>query len=153
MIYGVEIKELTVHPDDRGMFTEVLREGDPVFEPGLFAQINHSITYPGVIKAFHWHRFQTDWWYCPVGNIRVGLFDNRPGSPTEGEKMSFCIGEWGGKVIKIPPGVAHGYQVLGTVPAHLIYYTDELYDPSDPDEQRIAWDDPNLGFDWTIWNR
>jgi len=153
MIDGVEIKELILHPDDRGMFTEVLKSTDLFLETHPFAQISHTVTYPGVIKAFHWHKYQTDYWYCVVGNIRVGLVDIRPGSPTEGEKMSICIGEWGRKVIKIPPGVAHGYQVLGQEPAQLIYYTTEPYNPAQPDEERIAWDDPALGFDWTIKNR
>lgn len=153
MIDGVEIKELILRPDDRGMFTEVLKSTDPFIDAHLFAQISHTVTYPGVIKAFHWHKVQTDYWYCVSGNIRIGLVDIRPGSPTEGEKMSICIGEWGRKVVKIPPGVAHGYQVLGQEPAQLIYYTTEPYDARQPDEERIDWDDPALGFDWTIKNR
>lgn len=153
MIKGVEIKELVIHPDDRGMFTEVLKSTDAFIEAHPFAQISHTVTYPGVIKAFHWHKYQTDYWYCVVGNIRVGLVDIRPGSPTEGVKMSVCIGEWSRRVIKIPPGVAHGYQVLGQQPAQLIYYTTKPYNPEQPDEERIAWDDPALGFDWTIKNR
>ena len=108
MIDGVEIKNLVIHPDDRGMFTEVLKATDALVDEHPFAQISHTLTWPGVIKAFHWHKRQTDYWYCVAGNIRVGLVDLRPESPTEGEMMSICLGEWGRQVLKIPPGVAHG---------------------------------------------
>ena len=153
MIEGVEIKELTIHPDDRGMLAEVVKATDAFASPHPFGQISHTVTYPGVVKAFHWHRRQTDYWYCVVGNIRAGLVDLRAGSPTEGEKMAVYLGEWGRSVLKIPAGVAHGYQVLGHEPAHLIYYTTEPYDPRAPDEERTAWDDPTIGFDWTVRNR
>ena len=149
----LEIKELKIYPDDRGMFTELVKVTDAFVEPHPFAQISHTVTYPGVIKAFHWHKYQIDYWYCVVGNIRVGLVDLRPESPTEGEMMSIYLGEWGRKVLKIPPGVAHGYQVLGHEPAQLIYYTTKPYDPQQPDEERINWNDPAIGFDWTIKNR
>jgi dTDP-4-dehydrorhamnose 3,5-epimerase len=153
MIEGVQVKELVVRPDDRGMFTELVKVTDDFVAPHPFAQISHTVTYPGVIKAFHWHKGQTDYWYCVAGNIRVGLADLRAGSPTEGAKMTVYLGEWGRQVLKIPPGVAHGYQVLSNVPAQLIYYTTRPYDPQEPDEERIPWDDPAIGFDWTIINR
>jgi dTDP-4-dehydrorhamnose 3,5-epimerase len=153
MIKGVEIKELVIRPDDRGMFCELLKVTDDFVVPHPFAQISHTVTYPGVIKAFHWHKRQTDYWYCVGGNIRVGLVDLRQDSPTQGETMSICLGEWSRRVVKIPPGVAHGYQVLGHTPAQLIYYVTEPYNPQEPDEERIPWNDPSLGFDWTIHNR
>jgi dTDP-4-dehydrorhamnose 3,5-epimerase len=153
MIDGIEIKELIIRPDDRGMFTEVVKATDDFIDDHPFAQISHTLTFPGVIKAFHWHNYQTDYWYCVVGNIRVGLVDLRTDSPTEGQTMNICLGEVSRKVLKIPPGVAHGYQVLGNTPAQLIYYTTKPYDPQAPDEERIAWDDPSIGFDWTIKNR
>ena len=153
MIQGVEIKELVIRPDDRGMFTEVVKATDAFVDEHPFAQISHTLTFPGVIKAFHWHKYQIDYWYCAVGNIRVGLVDLREGSPTLGTQMEIFLGELVRKVLKIPPGVAHGYQVLGNMPAQLIYYTTRPYDPQEPDEERIPWNDPSIGFDWTIRNR
>jgi dTDP-4-dehydrorhamnose 3,5-epimerase len=147
------MKDLILRPDDRGMLVEVLKITDPIVDAHPFAQISHTITYPGVIKAFHWHRRQTDYWYCVAGNIRVALVDLRQDSPTGGEQMTVYLGEWSRKVCKIPPGVAHGYQVLGNAPAQLLYYVTEAYDPQDPDEERIPWDDPAIGYDWTIRNR
>ncbi len=153
MISGVQVKELVIHPDDRGMFTELVKVTDDFVKEHQFAQISHTLTYPGVIKAFHWHRHQTDYWYCVAGNIRVVLVDLRDDSPTKGEVSELYLGEWSRQVLKIPPGVAHGYQVLGNTPAQLIYYTTRPYDPANPDEERIPWDDPQIGFDWSIKNR
>ena len=153
MIHGVEIKELRIFPDDRGMFTELVKVTDDFVEPHPFAQISHTMTYPGVIKAFHWHERQTDYWYCVRGNIRVVLVDRRPDSPTYGEIQQIFLGDYHRAVVKIPPGVLHGYQVLGNEPAHVIYYTTQPYDPANPDEGRIPWDDPQIGFDWSIKNR
>lgn len=153
MIAGVQLKDLKIHPDERGMFTEVVKVTDDFVEEHQFAQISHTLTYPGVIKAFHWHRHQTDYWYCIAGNIRVALVDLRDDSPTKGEVVELYLGEWSRKVLKIPPGVAHGYQVLGSTPAQLVYYTTRPYDPANPDEERIPWDDPEIGFDWSIKNR
>ena len=53
------------------------------------------------------------------------------------------------RLAAIPIGVAHGYRVLGNEPAGLFYHTTEAYDPADPDEERIPFDDPTIGFDWT----
>jgi dTDP-4-dehydrorhamnose 3,5-epimerase len=60
------------------------------------------------------------------------------------------MGEDDPKVVLIPKGVAHGYQVLGSKPAVLVYHTTRHYDPKD--EYRIAFGDPEINFDWTIKN-
>ena len=150
MIQGVEIKQLKVYPDDRGMFTELVKVTDAFIDPHPFAQISHTVTFPGVIKAFHWHSLQIDYWYCIVGSIRVALADLREDSGTTGEQATIILGEWNRQVLRIPPLVAHGYQVLGPTPAQLIYYTTQPYNPQQPDEERIPWDDPLIGYDWTI---
>jgi dTDP-4-dehydrorhamnose 3,5-epimerase len=49
--------------------------------------------------------------------------------------------------------VAHGYRVLGNEPAIIIYFTTGSYNRENPDEKRIPWDDPDIGFDWTTKNR
>jgi len=145
MIEGVEIKDLTTHPDERGFFREIIRATDDFFAEG-FGQFSHSLMYPGVAKAWHIHKTQIDWWYVPVGNIKVGLYDNRDSSPTRGETQIVLMGEnYGGKALKIPPGVAHGCKVLGDT-AHLLYITSKTYDPDE--EGRIPYDDAKIGFDW-----
>src|SRR4051794_18344565 len=108
MIDGVMLKELTSHPDERGFFRELIRHNDNFFAEG-FAQLSHSLMHPGTAKAWHIHRSQVDWWYVPIGVLKVGLFDKRPDSTTRGELVQLFLGEhFGSKVLKIPPGVAHG---------------------------------------------
>lgn len=147
-IDGVVVKDLVKHCDDRGFFLEVLRDDDELLE--RFGQSSYTLAYPGLIKAFHWHRKQYDLWFFCKGEARVGLYDMREGSATKGNAMEIFAGEKEPILIVIPPGVAHGYQVLGSEPACLFYHTTESYDAADPDEGRIPFDDPEIGFDWSV---
>ncbi len=147
MIDGVQLKRLTVHSDDRGNLMEVLRADDPCFT--TVKQTTYTEAYPGVIKAFHWHRRQVDIWFFASGMAQVVMYDRRPESPTYRETQVVIMGERAPTLLAIPIGVAHGYRVLGTTPAGLFYHTSEAYDPRDPDEERIPHDDPTIGFDWT----
>lgn len=151
MIQGVEVKKLVRHPDDRGFFMEILRDDDELLK--RFGQASLSKSYPGVIKAFHYHKRQDDIWFFPVGNAQVVLHDMREDSPTKGETNVFYLGEDNPQIVVIPTGVAHGYRVLGNTPAVIVYFTTESYDPKNPDEYRLAWDDPSIGFDWNTQAR
>ncbi len=163
-IDGVMVKTFRKHADQRGYFIEQLKRGDlddegRPFIPALpFAQMSRSLAYarggnpPELIKAFHWHRRQWDYWDVVRGNARVVLVDLREGSPTEGRIQTLMLGENAPRMVAIPPLVAHGYQALDLTDVILTYYVTEPYDPADPDEGRIAWNDPRIGFDWTIEN-
>ena len=147
MIEGVHLKKLAVHSDDRGILMEVLREEDPGFAP--IKQTTYTESYPGVIKAFHWHRRQVDIWFVASGMAQVVLYDLRPESPTYRDTNALIMGERSPALLSIPSGVAHGYRVLGNRPVGLFYHTSDVYDPANPDEERIPHDDPTIGFDWT----
>jgi len=151
MIEGVRVKKLVTHCDDRGYFREVLRDDDELLTN--FGQTSFTKTNPGVIKAFHWHKRQDDLWYVADGMAKVVLHDMRENSDTQGETDVIVAGEDNPVMIKIPIGVAHGYQVLGNKPVMLFYHTTESYNPDDPDEERVDFDDPKIGFDWSIKNR
>ena len=145
MIHQVVLKELQTHADERGFFRELIRGSDDFFAEG-FAQWSHSLMYVGVIKAWHIHQKQVDWWYVGAGVLKVAVADRRPESPTFGEVMDLLMGEGcPAVVLKIPPGVAHGCKCLSG-PASLFYITSRTYDPSD--EGRIEHDDPEIGYDW-----
>ena len=58
MIDGVITKKLRVIPDQRGRLMEILRCDDPLFQK--FGQVYMTTTYPGVVKAWHAHKIQTD---------------------------------------------------------------------------------------------
>jgi dTDP-4-dehydrorhamnose 3,5-epimerase len=148
MIDGVEFRALSTHSDERGFFREIVRSSDPILAEG-FAQWSHTMSYTGVAKGWHVHQRQTDWWYLAVGAIKVALYDARPDSATHGELMEFLMGEqYGPKLLRIPPGVAHGYRVLDG-PVHLFYIVSQEYDGTD--EGRITHDDTEIGYDWTAW--
>lgn len=151
MIDGVQVKEIKKHCDDRGFFAELVRDDEKILE--RFGQASWSMSYPGVIKAFHYHKKQDDLWFFPSGNAQVVLHDLRDGSLTEGETNTFYMGTENPILLLIPKGVAHGYRVLGNEPATIIYFTTESYDRNDPDEHRIPWNDPQIGFDWETKNR
>ncbi|WP_209125689.1 dTDP-4-dehydrorhamnose 3,5-epimerase family protein [Alkalihalobacillus sp. BA299] len=151
MIEGVKVKKLLKHCDDRGFFAELIRDDDELLE--RFGQASWSMSYPGVIKAFHYHDEQDDVWFFPSGNVQVVLHDLRSDSKTYRETDVYYMGEENPMVLLIPKGVAHGYRVLGQKPASIIYFTTKSYDPKNPDEKRIPWNDPNIGFNWETRNR
>ena len=151
MIEGVVVKECVVHSDDRGVLIEIVRDDEAVFQ--VIKQTTFTLAYPGVIKAFHWHRRQWDVWFFVSGMAQAVMHDLRPKSPTAGRTDVLYMGERRPLVVAIPPLVAHGYRVLGSEPCGLIYHTTEHYDPADPDEERIPHDDPRIGFDWQTKHR
>lgn len=151
MISGVKLKKLVVHSDDRGFFMEILRDDDELLS--RFGQASMSLSYPGVIKAFHYHKKQDDLWFFPKGNAQVVLYDLREDSLTKGETDVYYMGDNNRRLLVIPKGVAHGYRVLGNEPLIITYFTTESYTPGEPDEFRIDWDDQKIGFDWTTKHR
>ena len=146
-IEGVVVKKLVRHPDDRGFFQEILRDDDALLRN--FGQASLSMSYPAVIKAFHYHERQDDLWFFPVGSAQVVLYDQRTNSPTFGVTQVLYPSEMNPLLIVIPVGVVHGYRVLGQTPLMIVYFTTESYRSEDPDEKRFAWNDPTIGFDWS----
>lgn len=151
MIEGVEIKVMKKFCDDRGFFCEVIKFGEGTFHE--VKQTSYTETFPGVIKAFHWHKKQWDVWFVARGMAQVVLYDQREGSKTKGETQVICAGENNPVLISIPPGVVHGYRVLGQEKVGLFYHTSEAYDSVNPDEERIPFDDKKINFDWRTKNR
>lgn len=145
MIDGVQTKQLIRHPDERGFFEELLRVSDPIFA-SRFGQLSRSSMITGVVKAWHLHKTQIDWWYVVKGTIKVALYDTRAESRTHKELNEFILGEEGqDMILKIPAGVAHGLKVMKGQ-AELVYITSGIY--SKDEEGRIPYDDPQIGYDW-----
>lgn len=148
LIAGVRIAPLTLWPDDRGYFLEVLRAGHgPAAEfARATTQVSAALSYPGTIKAFHFHLEQTDLWVPAAGMLQVALVDLRADSPTFGVRNTLYAGTLRPWQILIPPGVGHGYKVIGGDPALLVYVTDRFYNPAD--EGRIPYDHEGIHYDW-----
>ncbi|MEP6717038.1 MAG: dTDP-4-dehydrorhamnose 3,5-epimerase family protein [Terriglobia bacterium] len=153
LIPGVQCAPLAVWPDDRGYFLEVQRMGFGLAAqfPKDTTQISAALNYPGIIKAFHIHRHQTDCWTPAVGMFQIVLADLRPDSPSYGVRNTIYAGTLRPWQILIPPGVAHGYKVVGTSPSVLIYATDRFYDPAD--EGRIPYNNASLNYDWELQHK
>ena len=152
LIDGVLVQPLTIYPDDRGYFLEVQRLGRGLAAafPAVSTQVSAASNHPGIVKAFHYHLQQTDCWSVIKGMLQTVLVDLRLGSPTFGWRNTLYIGVLRPWQLLIPPGVAHGYKVIGGEDSLLVYLTDRFYNPQD--EGRIAYDDPSINYDWeTQW--
>ena len=145
-IEGVQVKPLRVIPDERGWLMEVLREDDEIFE--RFGQVYVSATYPGVVKAWHFHTRQTDNFACVAGMIKLVLVDTREGSPTRDTINEFFLGVHNPVLVQVPNLVYHGWKCISDVPSLVINVPDEPYDRVHPDEQRIA-PHGTLPYDWS----
>jgi len=148
MIQGVEIKQLTSHADERGYLMELLRSDDPIFTK--FGQCYVSLNYPGVVRAWHYHKKQDDHLAVVRGMCRVGLYDMREGSPTRGEVNEFYLGDHNPVLLKIPMGVVHGYKTVGVEPSLLVNFPTEVYNRQEPDEYRLPWNTEQIPFNWEI---
>ncbi len=148
LIAGVKVEPFALYPDDRGYFLEVHRMGRGLasFFPPETTQISAALNYPGTVKAFHYHLHQHDCWAPVTGMLQVALVDLRLGSTSYGARNTLYVGALRPWQILIPPGVAHGYKVIGGDQAMLVYLTDRFYNPKD--EGRIPYDDSGMNYDW-----
>ncbi len=125
--------------DNRGYFQEILRDSQV---PHPIKQVSTSQTYPGVIKAFHIHHTQWDYW-CLIG----GRVEAKAVHKDTGECKTFYLTAEDHQMLIIPPGWWHGYRVLGTEPCNMLYMVTEEYDLENPDEEKnspfihgVTWD-------------
>lgn len=153
LIADVQVKAFPLWPDDRGYFLEVARleEGMVSDFPAGTTQVSAAVNYPGTIKAFHYHKYQTDYWVAAAGLLQVVLVDLRLDSKTYGVKNTLYVGALRPWQLLIPPGVAHGYKVIGEQPSVLVYITNRTYDPSD--EGRIPYNDTSIAYDWELQHK
>jgi len=148
MIEGVKIKQLKVIPDERGRVMEILRCDDDIFQK--FGQVYLTTTYPGVVKAWHYHKIQTDNVVCIKGMIKIVLYDGREESKTYGEINEFFIGEYNNILISIPPGVYHGWKCISETEAIVINIPTEPYNRKKPDEYRLPPDTSKIPYNWIL---
>jgi dTDP-4-dehydrorhamnose 3,5-epimerase len=148
MIQDVQVKNLRVIPDERGHLMEILRRDDPLFE--TFGQVYMTTTYPGVIKAWHFHKKQNDNIAVVKGMLKLVLYDDREGSPTRGEVNEFFPGEHNPILVHVPRNVYHGWKCIGTDEAYVVNCVTEPYNYKEPDEHRLPFDSDTIPYDWDI---
>ncbi len=147
LIEGVVTKPLKVNVDERGRLMEILRNDDKEFRQ--FGQVYMTTAYPGVTKAWHYHKLQTDYFACVRGMMKVVLYDGRADSPTKGQINEFFIGEHNPMLVMIPPGVYHGFKCISEYEAIVINTPTEHYDRNVPDEFRIDAHSADIPYDWS----
>jgi dTDP-4-dehydrorhamnose 3,5-epimerase len=146
-INGVKVRTLRPIADERGWLMEILR-GDDRELFSRFGQVYVSATYPGVVKAWHFHRVQTDNFVCVAGMIKLVLVDTREDSPTRDRVNEFFLGVHSPLLVQVPKLVYHGWKCIGSETALVVNVPDEPYNYADPDEHRIA-PHGSLPYDWT----
>ena len=145
-IHDVKTKSLRLIPDERGWLMEILRNDEaPLF--AKFGQVYVSATYPGVVKAWHYHQKQVDNFVCVAGMVKLVLVDTRPDSPTNGAINEFFLGNQNPMLVQVPNLVYHGWKCIGPEIALVVNVPTEPYVYSEPDEYRLAPHD-TLPYDW-----
>ena len=141
MLKGIVIKSIQRLPDERGFFCEVMRKDwKDLFGEDIVAQANLSFTYPNIIRAWHRHlKGQVDYFLALKGSIKICAFDDKTEEINEIVSSALKL-----QLVRIPGHYWHGFKALGDEPAMLLYFTTNLYDPSQPDEERRSWNDPTL---------
>jgi dTDP-4-dehydrorhamnose 3,5-epimerase len=140
VIRGLELIPLRYFKDERGWFLEVRRDSRL---PKRTVQTNVSFSRRGVIRGLHYHeRGQDDLFACLTGMARVVVLDTE-----SGEVFTIDIGEDKPVAVYVPGRLAHGFEALTDL--IFCYHVTAEYDPADPDEHGIAWDDPRVKDLWS----
>jgi len=155
---GVKTHDLRLMPDERGFFSEAIRKDwGELLEEDNIAQVNLSLSYPGMIRAWHRHvRGQIDYFLVFQGAMKICAYDDRKDSPgTRGRLVEIVSSSQKPQIVRIPGIYWHGTKAIGNEPALVVYFVNRLYNYKSPDEERRPWDDatiigPNTGapFDW-----
>ena len=143
----MKVQKLKIIPDERGRLMEILRSDDEIFQK--FGQVYMTTANPGFVKAWHYHRLQTDNFTCISGTMRLGLYDGRKDSPTYGATDEYHISLDNPMVVQIPPLVFHGFKSMRGKEAIVINTVTEPYNHKDPDEYRVDAFDNDIPFDWS----
>jgi dTDP-4-dehydrorhamnose 3,5-epimerase len=146
MIKGVEVKKLKIIPDDRGRLMEILRSDEPIFKK--FGQVYMTTAFPGVVKAWHYHKLQDDHFTCISGVMRLALYDDRKDSPTYKEVNDFIVSLDNPVLVKIPKLVYHGFKCVSDKEAVVINVPTLPYNYKTPDEYRLDAFDNDIPYDW-----
>ena len=145
-IQGVQTVKLRFFADERGRFAETFRKAWFPQRSWDVVQMNQSASKAGVLRGLHYHFNQIDYWCVMSGQLRAGLCDIRPDSPTFGVAETVEMGGENQVGLFIPVGVAHGFVALTDVT--LTYVVDNYYDGAD--EFGVAWNDPDVAVAWGV---
>ena len=139
-VAGVTRIPLRRFEDERGWFCQIRRDSDL---PRRMVQTNLSYSHAGVIRGLHYHeRGQDDLFVCLQGTARVVVLDRETGAT-----FTEDIGDENPVAIYVPGHHAHGFEALTDL--LFCYHVTEEYDPADPDEHGVSWNDPRVAHLWS----
>ena len=146
MLQGVRLYDLKKFPDDRGFFAEVFRKDwGELLDGEDPQQINLSLSYPGMIRAWHRHsRGQIDYFIVIEGSMKICAYDERRNSATLGELDEIVASAEKLQVVRVPGLYWHGTKTIGSEPSLTVYLVSRMYDYENPDEERRAWNDNSI---------
>ena len=146
MIDGVVITPLKQIFDERGKLMHMLRDDSPVFSN--FGEIYFSCTYPGAIKAWHMHTEMTLNYAVIYGSIKCVLFDDRPGSKTQGNIEEYFLSPENYCLVTVPPLIWNGWKGIGGESSIVANCATIAHDPNEI--QRKPFTDSTIPYDWDI---
>jgi len=138
---GVKTNELNILPDERGFFSEALRQDwKEMFEDEWVTQVNVSSSYPNIVRAWHKHvRGQVDYFLVLKGAMKICAYEEETGKLAEvitsGQKPT---------IVRIPGKYLHGTKTVSNESSLTVYFVTKLYDYKNPDEIRRPWNDQKI---------
>ena len=140
MLEGIKVNRLINNFDERGSFSELMRKDWEEFLHDEFVQANLSISYPGIIRAWHRHlRGQVDYFICLKGAIKICVYHDKTRELCEIISTGKNL-----QIVRVPGKYWHGFKTIGNEQAWLLYFVNKLYNYDDPDEERRPWNDPTM---------
>ena len=137
---GVRTYEINILPDERGYFSEALRQNWNDFIDEWIVQVNLSYSYPNIVRAWHRHlKGQVDYFLVLKGAMKICAYDE------ESRRLAEVIANQDKPMlVRIPGHYYHGTKTISNEPSLTVYFVNRLYNYKEPDEQRIPWDDPSV---------
>lgn len=145
MLKGVRVMDLQRNVDERGTFTEILREDWTEFLSGERpVQANFSVSHPGTIRAWHRHeRGQYDIFVVVRGSLKICAYNDLE-SENKGELDEIVVSGDRAQAVIVRGFYWHGTKCVSSMASETVYFVTRLYDRQTPDEQRRPWNDPSL---------
>lgn len=150
-IAGAYLLEQTPFRDGRGSFARQFckRELSAVGVDFEIKQCNVSCNvHAGTLRGMHYQKDpypEAKIVSCLKGRVYDVLVDLRPDSSTFMQWQATELSEANGKMLYIPPNVAHGFQTLED-DSTVYYQLNEFFVPDC--YAGVRWNDPKLGIEW-----
>tara|TARA_B100000963_G_C22612437_1_gene665516 strand:+ start:1496 stop:2029 length:534 start_codon:yes stop_codon:yes gene_type:complete len=150
-IKDCKILQPEVFNDERGYFLETFNKTKicEIIGNYDFVQDNHSHSKMGTLRGLHFQTINPQGKLVSVlnGEVFDVAVDLRKESPSYGEWVRVILSDYKKQFFWIPPGFAHGFQVISKS-ADFLYKCTEYYDAYD--QQGIKWNDKTLNIKWPV---